>query len=63
MKKSVQFNEEVQVQQLDPNRVKIDESVIDEALDQLQNADPTGITEDSAELIQLEGLLMMKFSL
>lgn len=54
-RKSVQFNEEVQVEQFDPDSVRIDEAVIDQALDQIQNADPTGLTEDSLEMINLEG--------
>lgn len=54
-KKSVQFNEEVQVEQFDPNNVRIDESIIDQALDEIQNADPTGLTEDSPEMLNLEG--------
>ena len=53
-KKSVQFNEEVQVEQFDPNEVTIDEKVIDQALDEIQNADPTGLTEDSTEMLNLE---------
>lgn len=56
-KKSVQFNEEVIVEQFDPNSVRIDESVIDQALDLIQNADPTGLTEDSQEMLNLEGTL------
>lgn len=55
LKKSVKFNEEVQVEQFDPDSVRIEESVIDQALDQIQNADPTGMTEDSPEMIHLEG--------
>lgn len=42
--------------QFDPDSVCIDERVIDQALDQIQNADPTGLTEDSAEMTHLEGI-------
>ncbi|XP_067927948.1 signal transducing adapter molecule 1-like [Watersipora subatra] len=54
LKKSVQFDEEVQVEQFDPQAVRIDEGVIDRALDHIQNADPTGATEDSTEMVHLE---------
>lgn len=54
-KKTVQFNEEVVVEQFDPDSVKIDEAVIDQALEQIQNADPTGLTEDTQEMLNLEG--------
>jgi len=43
------------VQTFDPNSVQISEATIDEALDMIQNADPTGCTEDAPEMLQLEG--------
>lgn len=58
-KKGVSFNEEVVVEQFDPDNVKIDEGVIDRALDQIQNADPTGMTEDSGEMLNLEGIHLL----
>ena len=42
------------MEQFDPNEVTIDEKVIDQALDEIQNADPTGLTEDSTEMLNLE---------
>ncbi|GFS06908.1 signal transducing adapter molecule 2 [Elysia marginata] len=56
-KKSVQFNEEVQVQtmSLPPGEEEIDESKIDEVLTLIQNADPTGETHpDSPQMLGLE---------
>ncbi|XP_055954930.1 signal transducing adapter molecule 1 [Patella vulgata] len=56
-KKTVQFNEEVQVKTLEltPEEVVIDENKIDEVLTLIQNADPTGEREpDSAEMLALE---------
>lgn len=47
----------MQVEQFDPETVQIEESVIDQALDQIQNADPTGLTDDSPEMLHLEGEL------
>lgn len=57
-KKSVQFNEEVEVKEVDsipPEDMEINEEKIDECLSLLQNADPTGETAvDPAELHVLE---------
>lgn len=56
-KKSVQFNEEVDVKTLEPipDVVEIDEDKIDKTLTLIQNADPTGeTTPDPAELMSLE---------
>lgn len=54
--KKVQFNEEVQVKTIEaPEEVEIDESKIDDMLQQIQNADPTGeVNPDSVEMLQLE---------
>ena len=58
-KKSVQFNEEVEVQTLPSftqGENEIDESKIDEVLALIQNADPTGETQpDSQQMLGLEG--------
>lgn len=56
--KKVKFNEEVAVLtvQFAPEEVEIDESKIDDVLQLIQNADPTGeIQPDGAELLTLEG--------
>uniref|UniRef100_A0A0B6ZHD2 Signal transducing adapter molecule 1 n=1 Tax=Arion vulgaris TaxID=1028688 RepID=A0A0B6ZHD2_9EUPU len=56
-KKSVQFNEEVQVKTLllSPGEEEIDEAKIDEVLTLIQNADPTGETQpDSHHMLMLE---------
>ncbi|CAG5133922.1 unnamed protein product [Candidula unifasciata] len=57
-KKSVQFNEEVQVKTLSLSpgeEEEVDEAKIDEALNLIQNADPTGEIEvDSDHLLLLE---------
>ncbi|RUS71864.1 hypothetical protein EGW08_020373 [Elysia chlorotica] len=56
-KKSVQFNDEVQVQTLTlpPGEEEIDETKIDEVLTLIQNADPTGETHpDSQQMLVLE---------
>uniref|UniRef100_A0A0B7BTN7 Signal transducing adapter molecule 1 n=1 Tax=Arion vulgaris TaxID=1028688 RepID=A0A0B7BTN7_9EUPU len=56
-KKSVQFNEEVQVKTLalSPGDEEIDEDKIDEALALIQNADPTGeIEADSEYMLMFE---------
>ncbi|XP_076437982.1 signal transducing adapter molecule 2-like isoform X2 [Babylonia areolata] len=56
-KKSVQFNEEVEVKTVEPlpEEVEINENKIDEVLNLIQNADPTGETRpDSAEMLGLE---------
>lgn len=54
--KKVQFSEEVQVKTIEsPEEVEIDESKIDNMLQQIQNADPTGeINPDSVDMLQLE---------
>ncbi|XP_071113370.1 signal transducing adapter molecule 2-like [Haliotis cracherodii] len=56
-KKTVQFNEQVEVKTVEPlpDEVEIDENKIDETLQLIQNADPTGETQpDSQELLNLE---------
>ncbi|CAH1772968.1 unnamed protein product [Owenia fusiformis] len=56
-KKSVQFNEEVEVKTVErlPETVRIDESRIDDCLEMIQNADPTGETRpDTPEMLGLE---------
>ncbi|BFZ21609.1 hypothetical protein BsWGS_24648 [Bradybaena similaris] len=56
-KKSVQFSEEVQVKtlSLSPGEEEVDEAKIDEALNLIQNADPTGeIEPDADHLLMLE---------
>ncbi|KAK7485980.1 hypothetical protein BaRGS_00022732 [Batillaria attramentaria] len=56
-KKSVQFSEEVQVKTMDPlpDEIEIDETKIDEVLNLIQNADPTGETRpDTGEMLSLE---------
>ncbi|XP_025089579.1 signal transducing adapter molecule 2-like isoform X2 [Pomacea canaliculata] len=56
-KKSVQFSEEVEVKTLEPlpDEVEIDESKINEVLNLIQNADPTGETcPDTPEMLSLE---------
>lgn len=57
-RKTVQFNEEVQVKTVEAEPediVAIDEAKIDRALNLIQNADPTGeIRPDSPELLKLE---------
>ncbi|XP_013380572.1 signal transducing adapter molecule 2 isoform X2 [Lingula anatina] len=55
--KKVSFNEDVEVKTIEvaPETVVIDESKMDECLDQLQNADPTGQNRpDTQEMLQLE---------
>ncbi|KAK3087397.1 hypothetical protein FSP39_005418 [Pinctada imbricata] len=55
--KKVQFNEEVQVKTVEPapEDVEIDEEKIDEMLQLIQNADPTGETRpDTPEMLNLE---------
>ncbi|XP_069105870.1 signal transducing adapter molecule 1-like [Argopecten irradians] len=56
-KKKVQFNEEVEVKSVDvpPEEVDINEEKIDNVLQLIQNADPTGETQpDSEEMLRLE---------
>lgn len=54
--KKVQFNEVVEIKTIEaPEVVEIDESKIDDMLQQIQNADPTGeVNPDSVEMLQLE---------
>lgn len=55
--KKVQFNEEVEVKTLEmsPEDVEIDEGKIDQVLQMIQNADPTGETQaDDPEMLRLE---------
>lgn len=53
--KAVKFKEEVQVLNFESDDVTIDEGKIDEALQLIQNADPTGETQtDSTEMLRLE---------
>ncbi|KAL5013963.1 hypothetical protein ScPMuIL_008233 [Solemya velum] len=55
--KKVQFNENVQVKTMEPSpeEVEIDEGKIDQMLQLIQNADPTGETQpDSPEMLFLE---------
>nr|XP_022337453.1 signal transducing adapter molecule 2-like [Crassostrea virginica] len=53
--KAVKFKEEVQVLDFESDDVTIDEGKIDEALQLIQNADPTGETQtDSTEMLRLE---------
>lgn len=52
--KSVQFDEQVRVKFLEEEVTEIDESKIDRLLHLLHEADPTGATADSDELIMLE---------
>ncbi|XP_045180374.2 signal transducing adapter molecule 2-like [Mercenaria mercenaria] len=55
-KRKVEFSEEVQVKTIEaPEQLEIDEAKIDDMLQQIQNADPTGETRpDSVEMLQLE---------
>lgn len=56
-KKGVQFNDQVQVKTVSPlpEEVEINEPKIDEALNLIQNADPSGeLRPDSAEMLRLE---------
>lgn len=55
-KKKVEFSEEVQVQTIEtPEQVEIDEEKIDNMLQMIQNADPTGENRpDTVEMLQLE---------
>ncbi|XP_062566054.1 signal transducing adapter molecule 2-like [Saccostrea cucullata] len=53
--KAVSFKEEVQVLDFESDEVTIDEGKIDEVLQLIQNADPTGETQpDSTEMLRLE---------
>ncbi|XP_059139951.1 signal transducing adapter molecule 1-like [Physella acuta] len=54
-KKTVQFNDQVEVKTLTPGEEEIDEAKIDEVLGLIQNADPTGVTQpDSGHMLMLE---------
>lgn len=55
-KRKVEFSEEVQVKTIEaPEQLEIDEEKIDNMLQQIQNADPTGETRpDTVEMLQLE---------
>ncbi|XP_052763789.1 signal transducing adapter molecule 1-like [Mya arenaria] len=55
-KKKVGFSEEVEVKTIEaPEQLDIDEEKIDDMLQQIQNADPTGETRpDAVEMLQLE---------
>ncbi|XP_041362045.1 signal transducing adapter molecule 1-like [Gigantopelta aegis] len=57
-KKSVQFSEEVEVKTMEAipvEDVEIDESKIDQTLQLIQNADPTGVNQpDTGEMLNLE---------
>lgn len=52
--KSVQFDDQVRVKFLDDNITEVDEGKIDRLLHLIHEADPTGVTPDSDELIMLE---------
>lgn len=60
-KKSVQFDEKVEVQNVEPveeqEPLKIDESKLNRCIELLEDADPTGDRPDTEELLQLEGIL------
>lgn len=52
--RSVQFNDQVKVKYLEEEVTEIDEAKIDRLLHLIHDADPTGVTPDSEELIMLE---------
>jgi len=52
--KSVQFDDQVRVKFLEEEVTEIDESKIDRLLPLIHEADPTGVTPDSDELLMLE---------
>lgn len=52
--KSVQFDDQVRVKFLEEEVTEIDEAKIDRLLQLIHEADPTGITPDSEELLMLE---------
>lgn len=52
--KSVQFDEQVRVKYLEEEVTEVDEAKIDRLLHLIHEADPTGITPDSDELVMLE---------
>lgn len=52
--KSVQFDEQVRVKYLDEEVTEIDENKIDRLLHLIHEADPTGVIQDSHELVMLE---------
>jgi signal transducing adaptor molecule len=52
--KTVQFNDQVRVKFLEEEVTEVDESKIDRLLHLIHEADPTGVTPDSDELVMLE---------
>lgn len=52
--KTVQFNDQVRVKFLEEEVTEVDEGKIDRLLHLIHEADPTGITPDSDELVMLE---------
>uniref|UniRef100_A0A6G1S9A8 Signal transducing adapter molecule 1 n=1 Tax=Aceria tosichella TaxID=561515 RepID=A0A6G1S9A8_9ACAR len=52
--KSVQFNDQVRVKFLEEEVTEVDEGKIDRLLHLIHEADPTGVTPDSDELVMLE---------
>ena len=52
--KTVQFNDQVRVKFLEEEVTEVDEAKIDRLLHLIHEADPTGITPDSDELVMLE---------
>lgn len=54
MSKSVQFDDQVRVKFLDEEVTEVDEGKIDRLLHLIHEADPTGVTPDSDELLMLE---------
>ena len=67
-RRSVQFNEEVQVQEMERSEpegpVTINEDTIDRCLSLLQEADPSGeLRPDNPEMALLEGKLFLRFKM